>query len=301
MRFIHNNNVSDPHINLALEEFCLRNLDTTADYVLFYINAPSVIIGKHQNPFEECNSTYLRNEGIHLLRRISGGGAVYHDCGNLNFSFITGFEKEKLDYFQKLIQPIMGALQGLGVPAELTEKNNIVVEGKKVSGNSQYTNINRMLSHGTLLFDSDLNVLKSALRSNSEIINTRAIQSTRSEVANISDYSNQPADMHIFRDRLTTAISAQFGELNDYVLSGQDWDAIFRLAEDKYKSWDWTFGQAPDFVVNHNIEYKSEKFECMLHVKHGIIKEIEIQDRALADAKTDGLKSRFLGKRYDCI
>ena len=117
MRFIHNNNLTDPHLNLALEEYCLRNLDITEDYVLFYINALSVIIGKHQNPFEECNVEYLQNKNIHLVRRISGGGTVYHDHGNLNFSFITGFEKEKLDYFQKLIQPILRALRQLGVHA----------------------------------------------------------------------------------------------------------------------------------------------------------------------------------------
>ena len=97
MRFIHNNNLTDPHLNLALEEYCLRKLDITEDYVLLYINAPSVIIGKHQNPFEECNVEYLQNKNIHLVRRISGGGTVYHDHGNLNFSFITGFEKPTME------------------------------------------------------------------------------------------------------------------------------------------------------------------------------------------------------------
>ena len=120
-------------MNLALEEYCLRNLDAANDYVLFYINQPSIIIGKHQNPFKECNVEYARKRGIRIVRRISGGGAVFHDHGNLNFSFITGFKKEKLDYFKKLLQPILGTMHQLGVPAELVEKNNIVIESKKIS------------------------------------------------------------------------------------------------------------------------------------------------------------------------
>jgi len=125
MLFIKNNNVTDPGMNLALEEYCIRNLDPANDYVILYINEPSVIIGKHQNLFRECNYTYLQMKGIHIVRRISGGGAVFHDHGNLNFSFITGFQKEKLAYLNKLIQPVVAALHQLSAPAELSKNNNI--------------------------------------------------------------------------------------------------------------------------------------------------------------------------------
>ena len=301
MRFIHNNDVTDPHLNLALEEYCLRNLDITDDYVLFYINASSVIIGKHQNPFEECNFEYLQNNNIQLVRRISGGGAVYQDYGNLNFSFIQGFEKEKLNYFQKLIQPIQKALHRLGVPADLTEKNTILVEGKKVSGNSQYTNINRMLSHGTLLLDSDLNVLERALKSDLEIVNSKAVQSERSAVVNISDYTKQPVSMHLFRDKLMAAIYAQFGQLEHCVLNAQDWDAIYRLAEDKYKSWDWTFGRSPDFIVRHCIQYQDDLFEYIMRVQRGVIEEISSRENSAGSAAIDELHSKIIGRRYDAV
>ncbi len=298
MRFIHNNNLSDPCMNLALEEFCLQNPNMTEDYVLFYINAPSVIIGKHQNPFEECNFAFLQNNDIQLVRRISGGGAVYHDNGNLNFSFITGFKKEKLDYFQKLIQPILRALHRLGVPAEITEKNNIVVEGKKASGNSHYTNIHRMLSHGTLLFDSDLDVLETALRSNLEIVKSKAVQSARSEVTNISDHTGQPGHISVLREKLMTAVSEQFGELNKHALSGRDWDTIYRLAEDKYKSWDWTFGRSPDFVVRQVVQYEGDLIECCMQVRHGVINAISNHDKPREDAAIEALKSKYIGQRY---
>ncbi len=301
MRFIHNNNVSDPHINLALEELCLRNPDMTDDYVLFYINAPSVIIGKHQNPFEECNFEYLRQNGIQLVRRISGGGAVYHDHGNLNFSFITGFKGKKLDYIQKLIQPIIGALRRLGVPAELTEKNYILVAGKKASGNSQYTNIHRMLSHGTLLFEADLKVLKTALRSKLEIKDSKAVQSVRSEVTNISDFATRTDNIYVLRDKLMAAVSAQFGELSKTVLSGRDWDAIYRLAEDKYKSWDWTFGRTPDFVVRHDIQYEGDLIDCNIQVQRGVITQISNRKKCPGSVAIEELESKLIGRRYDAI
>ena len=299
MRLIHNNNLSDPRMNLALEEYCLRNLETTDEYVLFYVNEPSVIIGRHQNPFEEGHVAYLRKRGIQLVRRISGGGAVYHDAGNLNFSFITDFGEQKLDYFKKLIQPILRALQRLGVPAEITKKNNIVVDGKKVSGNSQYTNINRMLSHGTLLFDSDLIALNSALKSNSPVLQSKAIQSVRSEVVNIADYTKRSVDLNALRGNLMTAICDQFGELKHLRLSGDDWNAIYKLAENQYKSWDWTFGRSPDFVVGHNIELRSVQVECRLHIARGRIKEITTRDKTLASSVIDDLKSKYLGRKYD--
>ena len=130
MFLISHNNITDPSINLALEEYCLRSLDSANDYFLFYISAPSIVVGKHQNIFQEVNWEYVKENGIRLIRRISGGGAVYHDYGNLNFSFITGFKKKKLDYFRILIEPIVNTLRRLGVPAEIEAENDIFVEGK---------------------------------------------------------------------------------------------------------------------------------------------------------------------------
>ena len=128
MFLINNNTITDPSINLALEEYCLRSLDSDNDYFLFYINEPSIVVGKHQNIFQEVNWGYTQKNGIRLIRRISGGGAVYHDHGNLNFSFITGFKKKKLDYFKILIEPIVNTLRQLGVPAEIGAKNDIFVD-----------------------------------------------------------------------------------------------------------------------------------------------------------------------------
>ena len=180
MRLIDNQNNSDPIINLALEEYCYRNLDDFHEYILFYINKPSIIIGNHQNPFQEFDLEFAAQQQIRPYRRISGGGTVYHDFGNLNFSFITAFSGDMQREFRTRLHPIIQTLQRLGVPAKLVEKNNIVVHDKKISGNSQHTNLRRLLSHGTLLLDTRLDVLQHILDSKLDIVHSRAIKSISS-------------------------------------------------------------------------------------------------------------------------
>jgi lipoate-protein ligase A len=299
MRLIKNNDISEPGMNLALEEYCLQNLDAVNDYVLFYINQPSIIIGKHQNPFKECNVAYARKRGIQIVRRISGGGAVFQDHGNLNFSFITGFKKEKLDYFKKLLQPIIGTMHQLGVPAELMEKNNIVIESKKISGNSQYTNINRMLSHGTLLLDSDLDVLRRALTSNLDFIESKGVQSVKSDVTNISEYTDDSIRMNVFLRKLVEKFSECFGELKELKLTGNDWDQIYALSENKYKSWEWIYGKSPGFAVRHRFNYASQKIDAAVYVRHGMIEHIEFREKTIRQTARDSLLSKLIGQRYD--
>jgi lipoate-protein ligase A len=299
MFLIRNNDVSDPAINLALEEYCLRNLDPGSEYLLFYINRPSIIIGRHQNPFQEFNHELARQKGIVALRRISGGGAVYHDPGNLNFSFITDFTEEKLDYFKTLIRPILSTLQHLGVPAQLTEKNNILVNGHKVSGNSQHTNMRRMLSHGTLLFDSDLGVLQQVLDSNLVITRSRAVASIRSKVTNICGYLHRPMDMAGFRAVLVDGISEVLGELTECRLTDQDWEAVDLLAQKKYNSWDWTYGRSPEFVVQHKISLDSGHAKAHLVVNNGIIEAIELKDRLAKSSSPDNFMNELIGRRFD--
>jgi lipoate---protein ligase len=295
---IDNHNTTDPAINLAVEEYCYRNLDTRYEYVMFYINQPSIIIGNHQNPFQEINTRLAARKKIRPIRRISGGGAVYHDTGNLNFSFITDFGEEKLDYFKQLLQPILETLRRLGVPAELTGKNNIVVDHKKISGNSQHANMRRMLSHGTLLFDAELDTLQQVLRPNPAIIQSRAIASIPSRVTNISDDLPRPIEIQAFLNELIDGVSESFGELEKYRLTAAEWDAVHRLAEEKYRSWEWTFGKTPEFTVAHKIQFDSKNVEALIRVKRGIIKNIQFAQKSLnpqaAKQKINGL----IGKRY---
>jgi lipoate-protein ligase A len=298
MRLIDNNGVTDPSVNLALEEYCYRNLDTRHDYLLFYINRPSIIIGNHQNPFQEIDFDCAVQNKIRPLRRISGGGTVYHDLGNLNFSFITAFAGEMLDYFKTLLQPVLKTLQRLGVPAQLTEKNNILVDGKKISGNSQHTDMRRMLSHGTLLFDARLDILHQALKSRLEIVYSRAVASIRSKVTNISNHLGRPMKMETFLADLTAEISAAFGELRMYRLTAGEWTAVHRLAKEKYRSWDWIFGRTPEFSAIHRFKFNAGDVYAQVLVKGGIIEGIQLSNSNRESVDTSRFRDEVIGKRY---
>ena len=301
MRLIDNNGVTDPTINLALEEYCYRNLDPRQSYVLFYINQPSVIIGNHQNPFQEVNFEFAIQNRIRTVRRISGGGAVYHDPGNLNFSFMTAFAAEMLDYFKTLLQPVLKTLQRMGVPARLTGKNNIVVQGRKISGNSQHTDMRRMLSHGTLLFDADLDVLHKVLAPKQNVSHSRAIASIPSRVTNISEHLAHPMDKKAFLAELIDAVSKSLGDLTDHQLTAADWDAVYRLSENKYQSWDWTFGKSPEFTVAHKVRLNSldsKGEDALITVKNGIIQSIRFTRNRLGPQSIRRALDEYLGKRY---
>ena len=299
MLLINNDEITDPAVNLALEEHCFRKLDPAFEYLLFYINRPSIIIGRHQNPFQEFNQDLARRKDIPAMRRISGGGAVYHDTGNLNFSFITDFTQEKLDYFKTLLKPLLTTLQHLGVPAQLTDKNTILVKDKKISGTSQHTNMRRMLSHGTLLFDSDLEVLERVLKPELKITKSRAVASVPSKVTNISGYLRQPMDMDAFRDAVQKGISSVFGEMNQHRLTAGDWEAVDRLANIKYKSWDWTFGRTPIFSVRHQIGLESGNADVFFRVKNGVIRNVELAEKQVEASFARQVIKGFIGKRYD--
>ncbi|WP_040932137.1 lipoate--protein ligase family protein, partial [Paenibacillus larvae] len=164
MLFIDNQGITDPRINLAIEEYALKYLSTEQTYLLFYINEPSIIIGKNQNTIEEINMDYVKQQELHVVRRLSGGGAVYHDLGNLNFSFITKDDGNSFHNFLKFTEPVIEALRKLGVEAELSGRNDIQVGERKISGNAQFTTRGRMFSHGTLLFHSEMENVVSALK-----------------------------------------------------------------------------------------------------------------------------------------
>lgn len=164
MLFIDNQNITDPRINLAIEEYCVKHLDPEQTYLLFYVNQPSIIIGKNQNTIEEINTKYVEDNGIIVVRRLSGGGAVYHDLGNLNFSFITKDDGDSFHNFKKFTEPVIQALRQLGVEAELSGRNDIVADGRKISGNAQFSTKGRIFSHGTLMLDSAIDHVVSALK-----------------------------------------------------------------------------------------------------------------------------------------
>lgn len=298
MQFIDNRGNNDPAWNLALEEYALRKLTGDEDFLLFYINAPSIIIGKNQNTAEEVNTTYVEENGIHVVRRLSGGGAVYHDLGNLNFSFITKDDGKSFHNFRKFTEPVVEALRRLGVEAELSGRNDLQVGERKISGNAQFATKGRMFSHGTLLFNSEVDSIVSALKPNPAKFESKATKSVRSRVANITEFLQEPMTMKQFRSFLLESI---FGGKNipTYPLTEADLAAVDQLAEERYRSWDWNYGRSPAFNVRQVKRLPAGTFDVRLDVKDGVIAEASVFGDFFGTGEVSDVTSRLAGVRYN--
>ena len=294
---INQNNNIEPSVNLALEEYLLRSLDISHDYFLLYVNSPCVIIGRHQNVFEEVNYPLLRKQGIPVFRRISGGGTVYHDPGNLNFSFITRYQKFKFNNYRLFNAPILQALQSIGIPAEYNGRNDIVVNQKKISGNAQFTTHDRMVSHGTLLFSSRLNNIGTLLHSSTAGYKSRAIKSVRSPVVNISDLLDPAFNLEKFKELIIKYVFTNQPDIPEYRLSPGDWKNIHSLAGKKYQSWDWIFGESPDFSFQNTLKTPAGKLSLELEVKKCRLTQIRISGN-LPDLIPEDITRMLLGVRY---
>ncbi|HEU4642080.1 MAG TPA: lipoate--protein ligase [Gemmatimonadaceae bacterium] len=296
MRFIDNRGITDAQLNLALEEWCLLNLDIDDSYLLFYVNAPSVIIGKHQNTVEEINADFIEERGITVVRRISGGGAVYHDLGNLNFSFITRYAPSRFNNYAEFNRPFIEALRSLGVPAEVSGRNDIVVEGRKVSGNAQVVRGERMFSHGTLLLHSNLDDVVLALRVKPGKIESKGIQSVRSRVANINEFLSAPVTVEELRRRLLDHVFP--GGVAERPLSDAEWREVEALADRKYRTWDWNYGESPDFNLQRAKRFPIGEIDVRLEVTDGHIRAARLYGDFFARGDITELEGMLVGARY---
>ncbi|KML39487.1 lipoate--protein ligase [Cytobacillus firmus] len=299
MLFIDNQGITDPRINLAIEEYALKNLDIEETYLLFYINEPSIIIGKNQNTVEEINTEYVEDNGIHVVRRLSGGGAVYHDLGNLNFSFITKDDGDSFHNFQKFTEPVTEALQKLGVNAELSGRNDLMAEGRKISGNAQFSTKGRMFSHGTLLFDSEIESVVSALKVKKDKIESKGIKSIRSRVANISEFLDEKITIEEFRTLLLKNIFGDLGEIPEYKLTDEDWERIHQLSRERYQNWDWNYGRSPKFDLQHSHRFPVGQIDIRLNVTKGKIEGCKIYGDFFGVGDVSEIENKLTGIRYE--
>lgn len=243
----------DPEWNLALEEYVFSCMPRDKEYLILWQNDNAVIIGRHQNTLAEIDESYVRQQGIRVVRRLSGGGAVYHDLGNLNFSFIVDAEGSQVD-LERFCLRIALALGELGLNARLDGRNDILAEGCKISGNAQYMKEGRVMHHGTLLFDSDLSVLAKALKPDPEKIKAKGVKSVRSRVANIRDLLKQDMTLEQFREHLARHLLG--AEAMRYELTQKDLAEIEAIRARRYGTWEWNYGASPrcDLVRSSRIE-----------------------------------------------
>ena len=299
MIFIENEGHTNPRLNLALEEYALRNFTSQSDYLLFYINEPSIIIGRNQNTLEEINHDYVEKKDIHVVRRISGGGAVYHDFGNLNFSFITNHDSTSLNNFKKFTEPVISALSKIGVEAELIGRNDILVNGKKISGTAQFSTGKRMISHGTLLFDTDLGEVVNALQVKMSKIVSKGHKSVRSRVANISEFINRPLKIEEFRALLLNGLYEEREPFETYHLTPDEWKAVYSLKEEKYDTWDWNYGRSPKFNIQRTKRFPVGEIDVRMFVEKGYLTEFKIFGDFFGKEPLENIEKLLTGVKYD--
>ncbi len=285
---------TDPYFNLAMEQHVFDNLDRSRAYFMLWQNDNSIIVGKNQNTVGEINSSFVKERGIKVARRLSGGGAVYHDLGNLNFTFIVDAEDAAKIDFKLFCEPVANALQSLGVKAEVGGRNDITIDSRKFSGNSQYLRGGRVLHHGTIMFDSDLEVLSQALKVSDDKIVSKGCQSVRSRVTNVREHLAKGTTLEDFKKALLLNIlgpSPQRYHLND-----RDLEIITALRDGKYATWDWNYGLSPAYgLIKKRRVQGCGSVEVGLEVAKGLISDFRIQGDFFGVKEVDELAKKFIG------
>lgn len=287
---------TDPFFCLAAEEFFLKNYEE--DLFMVWQSHNVVVVGKHQNALAEINYRYVRENGIKVARRISGGGTVFHDRGNINFTFIRNVRGPQEVNFQQFIDPVKEVLAEIGVDAVLSERNNLLVRGKKVSGNAQHVFKNRVLHHGTLLFESDLNHLSGALSANPGKYIGKAVESQQCDVANISEFLKKPLTRKEFMYTLLNYQMKTNLHAGNFRIPPSDKEHIRILSRQKFETPEWQFGYSPSYVFSNTATVGNRELSVILNVERGVIKKAGLSGRFYHANEAKSLETMLVGKYH---
>lgn len=288
---------NNAYFNIATEEYLLKRFPTE-DLFLLYVNAPSIIVGKFQNTLAEINLDYVQEKNIKVVRRMSGGGAVYHDFGNLNFSFHTLLGDHDFGDFSQFTKPVLKLLNGLGVPAVLQGRNDLLVDGKKFSGNAKLAKNGKMIQHGTILLNSEMEVLGEALKVNPLKFIDKATKSNRARVTNLIHYLPEDTTTDKLKELLTEEIISSNPGAELYILNDEDKAGIEKLIKEKYETWDWNFGFSPNYSFQKAIKVPAGFIEVHLDVIKGIIDKAKIFGDFFAPKPIEELESQLIGLKH---
>ena len=286
MRYLTNNS-TDPYFNLAFDEYCLENIVSREPYFFLWRNRPSVIIGLNQNAYSEVNIPFLESRGITLARRVTGGGAVYHDLQNLNYTIIGQAPSPA---------PMVEALRRLGVPAELTGRNDIFVEGRKVSGYARRVSRHQEIIHGTLMYDVDLDTLTKALDTPESKMRAKGIGSVKSRVANLKDYLPGFKSLDEVQAALQDILAAGDGPI-DFPEDGLD--KVKEMRDGKFSTWEFIFGHSHEADFTRKAKLPCGTVEAAVRLDRGLIKGLTFSGDYLFDEPAEGLARVLAGCRFE--
>ncbi|MBO4645244.1 MAG: lipoate--protein ligase [Bacteroidales bacterium] len=292
MKCILNSN-TDPYFNLAAEEYVLTHYPD--DVFMLWRNDKSVIIGKYQNSAAEINMDFVRENHVKVVRRMTGGGAVFHDLGNVNFTFIDSSGEGD---FRSFTLPILQVLKQLGVPAQFEGRNDLTINGQKFSGNAQCIHHGRILHHGTLLFSSEMSDLTAALNVNPLKFSDKAVKSVRKRVTNISEHLPTPMTVSQFIDAVMQFVTERHPDAERYDFTEEDLRQIRKLRDEKYATWEWNFGTSPHFDFSQTIRTPGGNLEVGLSVRQGRIEALRICGDFFSRADLSELEQALIGQVY---
>ena len=271
----HVSKTNDTAFNIALEEYCFKNLRDQDEIFLLWINKPSIIVGKYQNTIEEINTEYTREHGINVVRRISGGGAVYHDLNNLNYTIISNKDKGKEGFdFKEFSKPIIDTLAELGVKAEFTGRNDLEIDGQKFCGNAQAYIKDRVMHHGCLLFNVEFSALANALKVSKDKIESKGVKSVRARVTNILPHLKEPITVNEFAEKILGYMKKHNPNMTEYHFSEEEIEKIKERAEYK-RSWEWNYGESPEYNICRSHRFPKGKIEIFANVINSKITSIK--------------------------
>lgn len=297
MRYLINKS-TNPYYNLALDEYAMKHINIDEDFFFLWRNEPSVIIGKNQNTAEEVNQSFIDKNKVKVARRVSGGGAVYHDFGNLNFTFIINVDDPGKVNYKKYVQPIIDALKEMGINAEASGRNDILVDGLKISGNAQRMANGKLMHHGTLLYDVNIEDMVQALNVAPDKFISKGVKSVRSRVTNIREHLPNTSDIFDFWDSLQYYLSNK-GEDKEIVLGDAEIAKIEFEAINRFATWDWIYGESPEFDLVNQKRFDGGKLEIKMNVEKAHIKEIRFIGDYLGLKDVGVIEERLRNVRFN--